>query len=139
MSTTNTHKTMNSDQATITDIFCDNFIPSELWFDWFCREEQLPKKGERLLNKLTEIADSDKFDNDSTYVFFKNNCPLDGSLYDDFRICDVKTGEVIYTVIPSSGFKATKGKAIVWGRENDFQEPLVMGTWNKIVNWFYKK
>ena len=54
---------------------------------------------------------------------FKNNCPCNGSLYDDFRICDVKTGEVIYTIVPSDGFKKTKGKAIVWGRENDFEEP----------------
>ena len=125
--------------TTINDIINGNFSIKELWYDWFCREHYLYAKGEKLIKKLMDIVDSEKFDNESCYVFFKNNCPCNGSLYDDFRICDVKTGEVIYTIIPSDGFKETKGKAIVWGRENDFEEPLVMGTWNKVVKWFFQK
>ena len=63
-------------------------------------------------------------DLDSTYVFFKNNCPFDGPLYDDFRICDIESGNVLYTVTPKSGHT---GKAELWGRENDFEEPLKTG------------
>ena len=109
-----------------------------LWYDWFCRDIYLYQKGKNLFDKLIDIADSKKFNNDKCYIFFKNNCPCDGRLYDDFRICDIDTGEVLYTVIPSCGFNSMKNKAVVWGRENDFQEPLVIGTWNKVVKWFFE-
>ena len=108
----------------------------DLWYDWFCRDTYLPKKGERLFEKLIEISNSKKFDSDRCYVFFKNNCPCDGRLYDDFRICDRETGKVLYTITPSCGFNCLKNKAVVWGHENDFEEALVVGTWNKVVKWF---
>ena len=63
-------------------------------------------------------------DLDSTYVFFKNNCPLGGPLYDDFRICDVESGNVLYTVTPKCGHT---GEAELWGRENEFDGPLKTG------------
>ena len=133
---TTTNTTMNSDEKTITQVLSENTNVLSLWYDWFCKSHLLYGKGVRLLEKLREIADSKKFDNDSTYVFFKNNCPLSGSLYDDFRICDIKTGEVLYTIIPSSGYKSSKGKAVVFGIDNNFEEPIIMGTWNKIKKWF---
>ena len=55
------------------------------------------------------------------YTFFKNNCPMQGPLYDDFRICDIETGDVVYTVSPKSGHT---GLAEVWGSANDFKGPL---------------
>lgn len=108
----------------------------DLWYDWFCRDCYLLAKGRKLLDKLEAISYSNKFDNDKCYVFFKNNCPCVGSLYDDFRICDKETGEVLYTIIPSSGHKCEKGKAIVYGVDNDFDGPLVVGTWRTVVKWF---
>lgn len=122
----------------ISVILTDNdpAIIRDLWYDWFCRESSLENKGKKLLQKLRTIADSKKFDNDKTYVFFKNNCPCIGSLYDDFRICDIETGDVLYTVIPASGHKCNKGKAEVWGRENDFAEPIIEGTWREVKSWF---
>jgi hypothetical protein len=107
-----------------------------LWYDWFCRKALLRAKGDRLLEKLGEIAESTKFDNDKCYVFFKNNCPCVGSLYDDFRICDKETGDVLYCVIPRSGHKCDKGHAQVYGVDNDWSEPLVDGSWRKVVAWF---
>ena len=74
-----------------------------LWYDWFCKETSLVNKGKALLQRLNAISGSAKFDNDKTYVFFKNNCPCNGSLFDDFRICDIETGDVIYCVVPKSG------------------------------------
>ena len=63
-------------------------------------------------------------DLDSTYVFFKNNCPMDGPLYDDFRICDIESGNVLYTVTPKCGHS---GMAELWGKDNNFEEPMKTG------------
>jgi hypothetical protein len=114
----------------------DTYDVMDLWYDWFCRDTSLKRKGEALLKKLKAIAPSDKFDNDKCYVFFKNNCPCVGNLYDDFRICDKETGDVIYCVVPKSGFKRDEGRAQVYGVDNDFKEPLVEGTWRDVKAWF---
>ena len=114
----------------------DNYDVMSLWYDWFCRESSLKRKGEALLKKLELIASSNKFNNDKCYVFFKNNCPCVGNLYDDFRICDKETGDVLYCVIPKSGHKCDKGHAQVYGVDNDFREPIVEGTWREVKAWF---
>ena len=114
----------------------DNYDVMNLWYDWFCKDSSLKRKGEALLKKLKVIASSNKFDNDKCYVFFKNNCPCVGNLYDDFRICDKETGDVLYCVIPKSGHKAHDRRAQVYGVDNDFREPIVEGTWRDIKAWF---
>ena len=63
-------------------------------------------------------------------MFFKNNCGW--TLYDDFRICDLDTGDVLYTVTP----KDSDGKATVWGKDNDFAAPLVDGYWVDVKDFF---
>ena len=116
----------------------DELDVKDLWYDWFCKDTSLINKGISLIKKLKTISKSNKFDNEKTYVFFKNNCPCMGNLYDDFRICDIETRDVIYTIIPKSGFKKDYGAAQVWGKENDFKEPIISGTWKEIKNWFLK-
>ena len=108
-----------------------------LWYDWFCKDSSLERKGHQLLKKLSMIAKSDKFDNEKCYVFFKNNCPCCGTLYDDFRICDIETGDVIFTVIPKSGHYADEGLGEVWGcdTEGNFKR-LFRGHWREIKAWF---
>ncbi len=69
------------------------------WYDWFCQDIQLMQRLEQLAPRLIYLAEnSEKIDLDKTYVFFKNNCPFVGSTYDDFRICDIETEEVIFTI-----------------------------------------
>ena len=85
---------------------------------------------------MNSILPTTKFDVDKTYVFFKNNCPLSSNLYDDFRICDMKTGKVLHTVSPSVGYSNMNGEATVWGKDNDFKEALVTGTWKDVKKFF---
>ena len=103
------------------------------WYDWFCKGESLARKTRALAPKVLKISKSKKIDLDKVYIFFKNNCPLDGPLYDDFRICDIESGDVIWTITPKSGHT---GLAEVWGNENNFEEPIVEGSIKDVYTYF---
>ena len=103
------------------------------WYDWFCRNKSLCGKTKRLAPKVKQLAKSSKVDVDNWYVWFKNNCPVFGSLYDDIRFADIKTGDVIYTI----AFVKKYGQTVeLWGKENDFKHPLVIGDWEDIKEYF---
>ena len=103
------------------------------WYDWFCKNESLCGKTKRLAPKVKQLAKSSKVDVDNWYVWFKNNCPVFGSLYDDIRFADIKTGDVIYTI----AFVKKYGQSVeLWGKENDFKHPLVIGDWEDIKEYF---
>lgn len=107
--------------------WCYNF------YDWFCKDKALKAKSERLFKMVKRWVKKRNTDTDKVYVFFKNNCPVFGPLYDDFRICDVETGNVVYTVVPKCGHS---GKAEVWGSANEFKGPIVVGD---TMNDIYKQ
>ena len=86
---------------------CFNF------YDWFCKDAALERKANILFPKVKKFIESTQVDILDTYVFFKNNCPGAGPLYDDFRICNEK--EVIYTVIPKCSHS---GQAEIWGKND---------------------
>jgi hypothetical protein len=96
------------------------------FWDWFCRDTSLKSKSEKLFKATKTFVRNMDIDTEDYYVFFKNNCPVAYSLYDDFRICDIKTGDVIWTVTPR---RVVNDKTIceVWGRLNDFKEPIYEG------------
>lgn len=101
------------------DFNCFNF------YDWFCNDSSLKNKSIKLFKQVKVfLKNHPEIDLTKHYVFFKNNMPMYGSLYDDFRICDREEGNVLYTVTPRSGYKKDFGKAEVWGKANDFKEPL---------------
>lgn len=106
------------------------------WYDWFCNDSALASKTKKLGKKLIQILNSPKINPRKQYVFFKNNCPCMGNLYDDFRICDLESGDVIFTIVPSSGHTVNKGRSEVWGKANDFKEPLITGTWKDVLKYF---
>ena len=90
------------------------------FYDWFCKDSSLERKSRSLFAKVKKFLKANpQIDTEKVYVFFKNNCPMNGPLYDDFRICDDES--VIYTVIPKCGHS---GKAEIWGKGNDFKGPL---------------
>lgn len=107
------------------------------WFDWFCSDKALAKGTISLYNKLKKIVNSSKIGSlEDKYLFFKNNCPVNGSTYNDFRICDMKSGDVLFTITPSCGHTSTKGQSHVWGKSNGFKGPLLTGTWKDVVKYF---
>jgi len=103
------------------------------FYDWFCKEKSLENKGKTLMKKTKTFVKQMDIDVENTYVFFKNNCPMNGPLYDDFRICDVETGDVVWTVIPKCGHS---GEAEVWGSKNSFAGAIHVG---KTLSEIYSK
>jgi hypothetical protein len=87
--------------------WCYNF------YDWFCSDKALKAKSEKLFKMVKRWVKQRNTDTDKVYVCFKNNCPMNGPLYDDFRICN--EDEVLFTVIPKCGHS---GKAEIWGRND---------------------
>ena len=106
------------------------------WHDWFCEDDELHIRLEAMFPKVKQIAASSKIDIDTMFVFFKNNCPGRGDIYDDFRFCEMETGDVVFTITPATGHERNKGQAEVWGKENYFKGALVEGTWYDIINYF---
>ena len=99
------------------------------FYDWFCSESSLERKAKGLKSQVTKFVAAIQgqgvpLDTDRVYVFFKNNCPMNGPLYDSFSICDLESGDVLYWVTGKSGHS---GKAEVWGKSNDFKEILKEG------------
>jgi hypothetical protein len=105
---------------------------NKLWCGWFCRDSSLPHKSEVLLKKLSQLSTTIYFDCDKSYAVFKNSYSDTGELYDEIDIQDWDTGELFYRIIPHT----TTGKSVLWGRENDFEAPLVKGAWSK-VKWYF--
>lgn len=124
-----------------------------LWYDWFCKTKSLANKTKAMASRVNSVLKANttgrRFNPELTYVFFKNNCPAGwGPLYDDFRICDMGTGDVLYTVIPrmgrytSRGYrrdKVTEFHAELWGKDNNFEGPLVHGEWKDVIAYFEGK
>ena len=98
---------------------CFNF------YDWFCKSTALERKSKKLYRAAIKFCETFKVDLDKHNVFFKNNCPMCGPLYDDFRICDIESGEVIYNVTPKSGHT---GEAEIYFRGNGFDKALHSGS-----------
>jgi hypothetical protein len=95
---------------------CYNF------YDWFCKDSSLKNKADRLWKNVQKfIKHNPDINLDTHYVFFKNNCPVNGPLYDDFRICDLKEGNVIWNVTAKSGHSR---KAEIYFRGIGFEEPF---------------
>jgi hypothetical protein len=120
--------------------FCDESFETAYeagWRAWFCPVSSLKRRLDKLYPKIKEVVQSEKINIDTMQMLFQNNCPDVGSLYyDEFKICDMKTGEIIYAIVPRSEHKSDKGRAELWGMENVFNGPLVAGSWETIKTYF---
>ena len=104
------------------------------WYDWFCKESSLANKTKRMGRIIKQLKDGGKVNLESMYVWFKNNCPLVGPLYDDFRIADIETGETLFTI--QIACHHSNSRYVVYGGRNKFTDPLFKSNSSKeLIKW----
>ncbi len=110
------------------------------WYDWFCKDSSLTNKTKKMGNIVKQIKSGGKVNLDNWYVWFKNNCPLNGPLYDDFRFAKLDTGDVQMTIQINCCWN--KHRYSVWGRRREDKEfehenPLFeTDSLKDLVKWF---
>lgn len=109
------------------------------WYDWFCKDGALYRKTEKMGNIVRQVKAGGKVDLQNWYVWFKNNCPLNGPLYDDFRFSDLDTGDVQMTIQINCCWN--KHIYCVYGRtpdgETHWDEPMFeCDTRKELIEWF---
>ena len=112
------------------------------WYDWFCKDSSLARKTQIMGNIIKQIRSGGKVDLNNWYVWFKNNCPLNGPLYDDFRFADLGTGDVMFTIQINCCWN--KSIYAVYGRtpdgEGHWDEPLFdCDTRKELINWLNER
>ena len=101
------------------------------WYDWFCMDSSLANKTKRMGNIIKQFKYCGKIDLDQHYVWFKNNYPLNGPLYDDFRIAEIQTNDTVFTVQIS--YLIEEARYTIYGRMNDFDKPLYLAKRSKVL------
>lgn len=107
------------------------------WYDWFCKDTSIKNKTKRMGNIIKQIKPSGKVDLDTSYVWFKNNCPLHGPLYDDFRIADIETNNNLFVVQIDCVWNDEK--YTVYERLDGFDKPVFKtNSSRELAKWFNK-
>ena len=85
---------------------------SYFFWDWFCSEKALKIKSKLLMTKADKVISKLRLDPEKHYVTFKNNCPMNGKLYDSFQVCKFdEEGDVVIWCAPSLGYTSKQGMA----------------------------
>jgi hypothetical protein len=84
---------------------------SYFFWDWFCSEKALKIKSKLLMTKAAKVMSKLGLDPETHRVAFKNNCPMNGKLYDSFSIESLEEDKVVIWCAPSSGHKSDYGQA----------------------------
>ena len=105
------------------------------FYDWFCNDKSLERKSKGLMAKAKKFAALMNIDLDTHYIWFKNNCPMHGTLYDDFRFARVDNSDTVWTVQPALGYHGeTHGTCEVWSSTNDWKTAIATApSWREFL------
>lgn len=91
------------------------------FYDWFCKDSSLKGRYTRALNKVKSMVKAGIIDGDAYSVWFKNNCPMVGSTYDDIRFNRLEDDEYMGGFCTASVHKSIKVTATYWLAKEDFK------------------
>jgi len=107
------------------------------WYDWFCKDSSLANKTKKMGNIIKQIKVGGKVDLENSYVWFKNNCPVKGPLYDDFRIADIENNNNLFVIQIDCAWNDSK--YTVYERLDGFEKPVFKSDSSReLVKWFNK-
>jgi hypothetical protein len=88
------------------------------FYDWFCSDQALESRANKLKGHAKKLVAKLGLNPDKVYVFFKNNCPAFGPVYDSLSICDIEEGNVLCWATPKSGHTG-RAELYLFGREGE--------------------
>lgn len=117
------------------------------WSIYVDDKSEIPYKSKFLIEKIKEVlelSETKKFDIDNHYIAFSKEIPSSDEkskhYYSKIMIFNKSTDVLIYTIIPTkpvyNNSEFVKTISEVWSRENDFNAPVISGSWVDVLNYF---
>lgn len=107
------------------------------WYDWFCKEEQLKSRLDKMAKIIMQLQTSDRIDIDKMGVYFKNNCPVNAPTYDDFRLYYINgnRNEYVVEMLSTCVKQRYKNNYAIFHCSNWSKPVYICRTSTEVVRW----